>query len=112
MNETALGLRDYLLILRRRRWWFLVPFLLVLAVAGAAAVLWPPTYRSEATVLIEETDVPQDLSGSLTNEYVEKRFETITRRVMVTDSLLGIVERYDLYPKDRKVLPVTEVVDT
>ena len=63
MDANPLSLRDYLLILRRRRWWFLVPFLLVLAVAGAAAVLWPPTYRSEATVLIEETDVPQDLSG-------------------------------------------------
>lgn len=57
MNETALGLRDYLLILRRRRWWFIIPAVLVLAAAGVAAMLWPPTYRSEATVLIEETDV-------------------------------------------------------
>ena len=56
MEPSPLSLRDYLLILRRRKWSFLLPAGLVLAVAVAVAQLWPPTVRSEATILIEDTE--------------------------------------------------------
>ena len=75
-------------------------------------MLWPPTLRSEATILIEDAEIPEQLVGTLVNDYVEKRLESIDRRVMTTDSLLGIVQRYDLYPKERKTRPFAEVADT
>jgi uncharacterized protein involved in exopolysaccharide biosynthesis len=99
----------HLLTLRRRKWWFLLPAAAVLALTLAAIVSWPRSYRSEATILIEEAEVPEDLQGLMVAEYVEKRFEAITRRVMVTDSLLGIVERYGLYPEARRSQPVAKV---
>ena len=112
MEASPLSLRDYVLILRRRKWSFLVPAGLVLAVAVAAALLWPPTYRSDATILIEDAEIPQELVGTLVNDYVEKRLESIDRRVMTTDSLLGIVQRYDLYVEERKSRPFSEVAET
>ena len=41
-------------MLRRRKWWFIVPAALVLTVALTVAQLWPATYRSTATILIED----------------------------------------------------------
>src|SRR5689334_15864055 len=112
MEPTPQSLRDYLLILRRRKWSFLLPAALVMAAAVAAALLWPPTWRSTATILIEDAEIPEQLVGTLVNDYVEKRLESIDRRVMTTDSLLGIVQRYDLYPEARKTRPFAEVAET
>jgi uncharacterized protein involved in exopolysaccharide biosynthesis len=103
-------LSAHVLVLRRRKWWFAVPAALVLAAAATLIAFWPPVYRSEATILIEEAEIPQDLQGVVVSEYVEKRFEAITRRVMVSDSLLGLVERYDLYPAERRRQPMSKVV--
>src|SRR4051794_28735504 len=111
MEDTQLSLRDYLLILHRRKWSLLVPAAVILALAIGVALLWPPTWRSEATILIEEAEIPEDLVSSLVNDYVEKRLESIDRRVMTTDSLLGIIQRYDLYTEKRKRQPLTDVVE-
>lgn len=108
----GLALRDYLQILRRRKGAFLLPAVLVLVLAAGLAVLWPPTWRSEATILIEDAEIPEDLIGPLVSDYIEKRLESIDRRVMTSDSLLGIIERYDLYPVERHTRPMTEVIDT
>jgi uncharacterized protein involved in exopolysaccharide biosynthesis len=111
MDERPLTPRDYIAILRRRKWSFLVPTFALFFLSVAAALLWPPTYRSTATVLVEESEVPEDLVDTLISDYVERRLEAITRRVMVTDNLIGIIERYGLYPEERQARPITEIVE-
>jgi polysaccharide biosynthesis transport protein len=111
MNQDSLTPRDYLGVARRRKWFFFVPALFVFVASIAAALLWPPTYRSEATVLIEQPEIPEDLVNTLITDYVERRLEAITRRVMVTENLLGIIERYGLYRDLRQRMPATEVVE-
>lgn len=111
MEQATLTPRDYVTIARRKKWHFVLPTVLVLALAVLAALMWPPTYRSEATVLIEQPEVPQDLVSTLITDYVERRLEAITRKVMVTDNLIRIIERYDLYTDKRADQPITEVVD-
>lgn len=107
--RTTPSLAHHLLALRRRKWWLILPAAAVLGLALLAIQLWPPLYRSEATILIEEAEVPEDLQGLMAAEYVEKRFEAITRRVMVTESLLGIIERHRLYPEARRGQPMGKV---
>ena len=111
MNKESFTPRDILGIAWRRKWFFLVPAALIFSASFAAALLWPPTYRSQATVLVEQPEIPQDLVNTLITDYVERRLEAITRRVMVTENLLGIIERYDLYPDRRESMPATDVVD-
>ncbi|MCB1797289.1 MAG: lipopolysaccharide biosynthesis protein, partial [Gammaproteobacteria bacterium] len=60
-EQEGLGLTDYIAILRRRRWYLIVPAVVIFAVAVAVAMLMPATYRSEATILIEQQQIPQDL---------------------------------------------------
>ena len=111
-HPTGLGLRDYVAILWRRKWLFAVPALLVLLGALAYALAQTPIYRSEATILIEDAEIPEDLVTTLVGDYIEKRLEAIDRRVMVTDSLLAIIERYNLYPELRRTQPAAVVAET
>jgi succinoglycan biosynthesis transport protein ExoP len=79
---------------------------LVAAVAVLAsillALLLPPTYQASATILIEQQEIPQDLVRSTITSFADQRIQVISQRVMTTQNLLQIIERYDLYPDIRK----------
>jgi uncharacterized protein involved in exopolysaccharide biosynthesis len=88
--------------LRRRRWPAIWTALIIFAAATAGALLWPATYRSTGTILIEQQELPSDLVQSTITSYADQRIQVISQRVMTTDNLLRIVQRYDLYPNLRK----------
>lgn len=111
MSETTRAPRDHLLILRRRKWYFIVAALLVLVSALVVATVWPATYRSEATILVDQAEIPEELVSTVVDGYVERRLEAITRRILVTDNLLRIIEQYDLYPEQRRQRPIAAVVE-
>ncbi len=104
--------KDFLALLARRRWHFLVPASVVMVLAVTAAFLWPPTFRSAATILIEEPDIPRDFVTSTIGAAADQRVQVITQRVMTTQNLIEIINKYDLYPEARKNEPLTEVVET
>ena len=91
-----------LAILRRRRTPMIVAFLTALVVALIVAAAWPPTYISSATILIEQQEMPLDLVRSTISSNADQRLQVINQRVMITDNLLRIIQRYDLYPDERK----------
>ena len=109
MSEQGFAIGDYVAILRRRLWWFALPAVLIAVGALTAALTWPPTYRSTATVLIEEAEIPDGLVDVGFQGYVERRLEAITRRVLVTDNLIDIIERFDLYPEEREAMSLRGV---
>jgi len=90
---------------RRRRSTVLSTCLLVLAAAATAAIVWPATYRSIGTILIEQQELPSDLVQSTITSYADQRIQVISQRVMTTENLLRIIQRYDLYPALRKNEP-------
>ena len=109
MNEAApiatVTLSDRWDALRRRRgpaFWVL---LTVLAAAGQRRCFWPPTFRSTGTILIEQQELPSDLVQSTITSYADQRIQEISQRVMTTDNLQRIIQRYDLYPKLRRNQP-------
>jgi hypothetical protein len=59
--EPEVSFRDLLEIVRRRRRPLLWGLGTVLATTLALALFLPPVYRSMATILIEQQEVPQDL---------------------------------------------------
>jgi len=76
----------------------------------AAAFLWPPTYKSLATILIEEQEIPSELVHSTITSYADQRIETIKQQVMSRTTLWKVVEQYNLYPDLRRTNPAEEVV--
>jgi uncharacterized protein involved in exopolysaccharide biosynthesis len=102
---TPRTLADQWNALRRRRWPALWAATGVLSAALIAALVWPPTYRSTGTILIEQQELPTDLVPSTITSYADQRIQVISQRVMTTENLLGIMQRYDLYPRLRKSEP-------
>lgn len=101
---------DYLALLRRRRMLIVAIGASLLAASIALAFLLPAVYRSTATILIEEQEIPPDLVHSAIATYVDQRIETIKQQVLSRSTLWRVVEQYDLYKKLRKRSPTEEVL--
>jgi len=89
----------------RRRWTIFIVAGVTMALTVSLAVLWPPTYTSGATILIEQQEIPQDLVRSAVTSFADQRVQVISQRVMTTQNLLGLIERYNLYPDIRITKP-------
>lgn len=101
---------DYLALLRRRRAMILGIGAALLAASAALAFLLPAVYRSTATILIEEQEIPPDLVRSAIATYADQRIETIKQQVLSRSTLWRVVEQYDLYKNLRKRSPTEEVL--
>jgi succinoglycan biosynthesis transport protein ExoP len=100
-TEKPNALREYLAGARHHRKTLVIAFSLSLLLAVALAVLLPSSYRSSGTILIEQQEMPQELVRSTVTSYADERVQVISKRVMTTETLLNIIRRYDLYPKQR-----------
>lgn len=109
-SESTVNLRDYLAVFHRRRTIIVLTGGLLLCLSVAAAILWPPTYKSTSTILIEEQEVPAELVHSTITSFADQRIEMIKQQVMSRSSLWKVVEQYGLYPDMRRERPTEEVI--
>lgn len=118
MNSAAIMEHDDRLInidvlgaLKRRIWVGVA--IGVLGVAGTSAVVmtWPATYESTATILIEEPDVPADLVKSTVSTFANDRLQVIQQRVMTSQHLNEIIDRFNLYPDKQKTAPRSALIN-
>lgn len=84
-----------------RRPWLIGIFTLGLTLTLLLTVLLPAHYRSGGTILIEQQEMPQEMVRSTITSYADERIQVISKRVMTTETLLGIIKRYDLYADER-----------
>jgi uncharacterized protein involved in exopolysaccharide biosynthesis len=108
---TTVGLADLWAIARRRASYFTIAFLLVFGVAAGLAIFLPPVYESKTTILIEEQQIPLDMIRTTVTDFVEQRLQTITQQFMTRRNLLDLVQRFDLYKKERRRETDEEIVD-
>lgn len=99
------GLRRQLHALRRRTRAVALTVAVGMVATLALAFLLPPTFRSTATILIEQQEIPQDLVRSTITSFADQRVQIISQRVMTTTNLLEIIRRYQLYPREQKTEP-------
>jgi uncharacterized protein involved in exopolysaccharide biosynthesis len=85
-------------MVKRRKWWFGLPAVAILGLAVLGMFTLQPIYRSSATILIESQDVPEDLVPALMGDYIDRRLDVLTRRVLLRDNLLELAERFELFP--------------
>jgi uncharacterized protein involved in exopolysaccharide biosynthesis len=109
-SEPVQSFQDYLAIFHRRRTQIVLAGGVLLGLSLAVAFLWPPTYKSTATILIEEQEIPSELVHSTITSYADQRIETIKQQVMSRTTLWKVVEQYNLYPDLRRTNPAEEVV--
>jgi polysaccharide biosynthesis transport protein len=109
-QESAMKLGDYIAILRRRKLQLIIPFILILAASVALAYTLPPVFRSEATILIQRQEVPEDLVTSTVTGYVQEQIESLKQQILTPDNLWDIAQEFNLYPEDRRPENRQEIV--
>ncbi len=73
-------------------------FIIIMLFSGIIAFTLPPVYLSEATILVEEQQIPTEFVRSTLTGYVEERLEHITQTVMSRSNLKAIIKKLNLYP--------------
>jgi uncharacterized protein involved in exopolysaccharide biosynthesis len=97
--------------LRRRKWIGIIVFCLSFAAAITVALILPSMYESTATILIEEPDVPDDLVKSTVSTFAAQRLQVIQQRVMTSQNLSSIIDRFGLYPTALQTQPRSQVIE-
>ena len=111
MEEQSFELDRYIGILKRRKWHLVIPTILIMAASAAVALLWPSVYKSSATILIEEQDIPSDFVMTTVTGYAEQRIQATRQRIMSTSRLVEIINRFGLYAAYKDRWTTEEIVD-
>ncbi len=98
-------------VVKRRKWSILIPFVTSILIAAIICMMLPDIYKSTATILIKSQQIPQNLVQSTVNDYAEQRIQTITQQVTSRSKILGLVEKYDLFPDKREHWTTEDLVD-
>ncbi|WP_431065837.1 GumC family protein [Methylotuvimicrobium sp.] len=109
-EENVKSIAEYLEALNRRKGLILISFLLVGFLGFVLAMKLPPVYRSAATILIEDQQIPRSMIESTITDFADKRIQLIKQRVMTRDRILSVIEKHKVYLDDRDKLVSSELV--
>lgn len=110
MEEEEKTVRDYLDILKRRKWALILPVCIVFFIAFMVALILTPTYRSTATILIEQQEIPIDFVRTTITGFADQRLQQLNQRVMSSPKLLEIINHFNLYEDLKKKQTTTEEI--
>jgi succinoglycan biosynthesis transport protein ExoP len=111
MEEDVKTLTDYLHILIRRKTIIAIPALILMVASVVVAVVLPPVFESQATILIEQQHIPTELVKSTVTSYADERISLIQQRVMTIDNLTKIIDKFGLYAKQKEKLTAVELAE-
>ena len=110
-EDEGPGLGEYVEALKRRKKSAIVIALSVMVIGFVITFLLPNTYRSTATILIEQPEVPPGLVPTTVTTFAAQQLNYITQRVMTRSNIAGIIEKFDLYPDKREYMPTLMLVE-
>ena len=111
MENQAPDLKDYLKIIKRRKQFVIIPFLIISILSVILAVVLPSVFRSSATILIEEQEIPSELVRSTVTTFADQRIQIISQRIMSRLNLMDIVKKFNLYADELKSKTEEKVLD-
>ncbi|MCF8466233.1 MAG: hypothetical protein K9G33_02425 [Sneathiella sp.] len=110
-EASPINLGAILAAAKRRFLFFLIPFVLILVGSVVVGLVLPPVYNSQGTILVETQQISPDLVDSGVNTDPNQRITMIKQRVMTRENLLKIIDKYNVFGDDRKILPVSTLVE-
>ena len=97
--------RYYLAIFRRRFHYFALAFVAVSTLAITAALKLPPSYESQARLLLESAQIPDTLAAPTVRTADLEQLQVIEQRLMTRENLLAIARKFRVFPKIDKMSP-------
>ncbi|WP_340148655.1 XrtA system polysaccharide chain length determinant [uncultured Sneathiella sp.] len=110
-ESSPINLGSIINAAKRRFLFFLIPFVLIMIGSVVVGLILPPTYSSEGTILVETQQISTDLVESTVNTDPNQRIKMIEQRVMTRENLLKIIDKYNVYGNDRRVMTVSSLVE-
>jgi len=110
MEVEVKTIQDLTGILKRRKWALVLPAVIIFAIAAVVALALPSIYRSTATILIEEQEIPREYVMSMVTSYAEQRIQSSTQRIMSSSRLVEIINRFNLYTDLRDKWTMEEII--
>ncbi|NOT84691.1 MAG: lipopolysaccharide biosynthesis protein [Methylococcaceae bacterium] len=102
MEEDTKSFQDYIQILKRSKKSMLLTALGIFTLAVLIAFKLPSVYKSTATILIERQEIPQELVRSTITSFADQRIQVISQRVMTSENIKAIIDKFNLYANDKK----------
>jgi polysaccharide biosynthesis transport protein len=109
--RRPLDVEDYIDIVRRHRGWIFGPLLLILAGTTVGVYLMPDTYVSLATVKVQPQQVPVNMVQAAVNQEMTDRITSMSQTILSRTTLAVIINNFGLYPRERKSMPIEDVVE-
>jgi len=109
MEEDTLPISEIISTLWRRKWVVALTSIILL-MAGVFVILNIPTiYRSTGLILVEQQEIPTQWVNSTVASYADERINAIGQRVLNTDNLMRIIQKFNLYPEEQKSQPLEQL---
>ena len=109
-EDNVKTIAEYFDVINRRKSLLLISFLTVGFLSFVLAMKLPPVYRSFATILIEDQQIPRTMIETTITDFADKRIELIKQRVMTRDRILSIIQKHKVYLDERDELVPSELV--
>lgn len=97
-------------IARRRVWLIAVPPVVTLFAALLYSANIIDLYQSEMLIAVDPQRVPESYVRSTITLGADRRLEALKVKVLSRSALLDLIERFNLYPRERAVVPIEDVI--
>lgn len=109
--ELSETLDKFIGIALRRRWWFLIAASVVAIGAVAVSFALPNRYKSEATILVQQQQVPERYVVPNSTTDLDQALQAMTEDVLSRTRLLQIISDFGLYPEQKRRLSAEQLVE-
>ncbi|WP_210528785.1 GumC family protein [Rubellimicrobium arenae] len=106
-----MDLKFYLSIFLRRVHYVVLLAILGGTVGGTAAVLLPPVYYAQATLVVEPEQIPGELAASTVRIGAAEQLQVIQQRILTRENLLDMANRLNVYAPRPGQAPVRMAAD-
>jgi polysaccharide biosynthesis transport protein len=106
LDQMLSSVEDYWAIAQRRRWWILLSVFFSWAAVWGISWTVPSTFQSEALILLEQQNVPNQYVEPNVNASVQDRLQTLSQQVLSRTRLQATIDRFHLYPAHHGLMAI------
>src|SRR5580692_2659487 len=110
-SGSGFDFAHYIGILKRRVLYFAIPFASIVILGFLIVAIQRPIYHAEGKILVESPEIPTDLVAPTVTAAATERIQVIQQRLMSRDNLVPIMNKFGLFPSQRKWMSGTELLD-
>ena len=103
--------KEYISILKRYIYPMLAIVIIGLILSNLIAIKMPHMYKSTATILIDQTAMPEEIVKSMVTNYAEKRIQIINKKIMSSENLTTMINKFNLYQEERKESSIHSILE-